>query len=437
MNRNHERLERWCSPQGIEFETPEAGEEYKKRAKRIADVIRLEVPDRVPVVPSFGMFPALDNGYTCEEVMFGHDEARHAWRKTLTDFEPDTFAGGSAFAGLGPLFELIDYKQLKLPGRGIPATSIFQFVEDEYVTADELYPAFLEDPSDFMLRVYLPRIIGAMEPLKGLNPLHGVFGYYLGLLGMLSTFGNPEVAGAFETLHQAGLEVLKIRSAMVAAARESLSKGFPNMSGGISHAPFDTVGDFFRGTTGIMLDMYRHPDELIALMEKLVPIMINMGLTAKRSGNPMVFIPLHKGAMGFMSNEQYEKFYWPTLRKVMMGFIEEGLVPMPLFEGEYTDRLEIIQDIPKASAIYWFEKVDLNRARETLGGTVCFRGNVPVSLLCTATPEEVRAYVKNLIDVLGKDGGLMVDFGAFVDDARHENVKAMVDFAKEYGTYSR
>jgi uroporphyrinogen-III decarboxylase len=108
---------------------------------------------------------------------------------------------------------------------------------------------------------------------------------------------------------------------------------------------------------------------------------------------------------------------------------------MPLYEGRYTDRLEIIRDIPRGQALYWFETVDIHRAKEVLGDTVCFRGNVPPSLLCTATVQEVKDYVKELIDVVGEGGGLMVDCGIWFDEARHENVQAMVDFTKEYGVY--
>ena len=110
---------------------------------------------------------------------------------------------------------------------------------------------------------------------------------------------------------------------------------------------------------------------------------------------------------------------------------------MPLFEGEYTSRLEIIKDIPRGKAIYWFEKVDIAKAKEILGDTVCFRGNVPVSLLHAGSPQQVKDYVKTLIDVVGRDGGLMVDCGVWFDEAKHENVKAMVDFAKEYGIYKK
>jgi uroporphyrinogen-III decarboxylase len=119
----------------------------------------------------------------------------------------------------------------------------------------------------------------------------------------------------------------------------------------------------------------------------------------------------------------------------MMGLIEEGLVPMPLFEAEYNSRLEIIKDIPRGKAIYRFEEVRIEKAKEILGDTVCFRGNVPGSLLYAGTPEQVDAYVKKLIDVVGKGGGLIVDSGMWFDEAKHENVKAMIEATKKYGGY--
>ncbi|MFC1819683.1 uroporphyrinogen decarboxylase family protein [Thermodesulfobacteriota bacterium] len=435
MDKIGETLQTWCSGQNVNFIDENAEEAYKKRAQRVSDVIQLKVPDRVPVTPSFGMFPALDNGFTVEDVMFDYAKATQAWIKTLKDFEPDLYRA-SSYAFPGPVFEALDYKLLKLPGRGIPSNHVFQFDEKEYITAEEFYDAFLSDPSDFMFRVYLPRVCGALEPLKILPPFSTWFGYYLGIVGNVSLFGMPEITGAFEALKKAGEEALKWRKNVGAETQQIASMGFPDIIGGHSAAPFDIVGDWFRGTRGIMLDMYRHPDKLLDVMEKLVPIQISMGANlSKRMGKPVVMLMLHKGLESFMSDEQFKTFYWPTLRKVLIGLMDEGLVPMPLFEGEYTSRLEIIKDIPKGKAIYWFEKVDINKAKEILGDTVCFRGNVPGSLLQLGTPEEVKEYVKELIDVVGKNGGLIVDCDIWFDEAKHENVKAMVDTTKTYGVY--
>jgi len=83
-----------------------------------------------------------------------------------------------------------------------------------------------------------------------------------------------------------------------------------------------------------MLDIYRRPAKLLAAMEKLTPIMIGMGVgAAQQTGNPLIFIPLHKGADGFLSDEQFKKFYWPTLRQVIVGLIENGCIPFLRLRG--------------------------------------------------------------------------------------------------------
>jgi hypothetical protein len=47
----------------------------------------------------------------------------------------------------------------------------------------------------------------------------------------------------------------------------------------------------------------------------------------------------------------------------------------------------------------------------------------------------VKAYCKNLIDYVGKDGGFIMDAAAHVTEAKPENLKAMFEFTKEYGVY--
>ena len=94
-----------------------------------------------------------------------------------------------------------------------------------------------------------------------------------------------------------------------------------------------------------MLDMYRQPKKILAAMDRLVPIAIDQGVRgAHGANNPFVFIPLHKGADGFMSNDGFKKFYWPTLKAVLLGLIEAGTVPYLFVEGGYNQRLDIITD---------------------------------------------------------------------------------------------
>jgi uroporphyrinogen-III decarboxylase len=308
----------------------------------------------------------------------------------------------------------------------------------EYMTVDE-YDAFLDDPADFLIRTYLPRISGTMAPLAMLPPIPTILPYYLGLTILFGAASAMGVSSALESLIKALKEFGKLSENARRFSAEMKSLGFPVVLGSaMSHAPFDTIGDSLRGTRGIMLDMYRNPDKLQKAMEKLLPFAVQMGIFSGRaSTSPMVFIPLHKGSMGFMSIDQFRTFYWPTLHQLILALIDEGLVPMVLIESDYTDRLEIIKDIPIGKAIYWFERTDIFRAKKVLGDRVCIKGNIPSSLMCTGTPEDVEAYCKKLIEVVGRNGGLIVDGDIGIpDEARVENVRAMTDFVREFGVYT-
>jgi hypothetical protein len=365
--------------------------------------------------------------------MYDYDKCTAAFKKFILEFEPDMHIGASV-AGPGKFYEVLDYKLYAWPGHGVAPEHSYQCLEGEYMKADE-YDALMQDPSNFWRSVYMPRIFGALESFSMLNPLTTIMEMY-GLAIFLLPYGLPPVQAAYKALLEAGAEALKWIGAMGSIDGELATLGFPTILGGFTKAPFDVIGDTLRGTQGIMLDIYRQPDKLLAAMETLTPIMIGMGVSASRqTGNPLIFMPLHKGADGFLSDEQFKKFYWPTFRQVMMGLISEGCVPFPALEGHWDSRLKVIQDIPKGKTIWMVDQSDIVKAKGTLGKNACLTGNVSSSLLSLGTPQEVRDYVKKLIDTVGQGGGFIVSNGAFFDQAKPENVKAMVDTAKEYGVY--
>lgn len=438
MDKTQENLERWCSPRDIKFVSKEAEEDYKKRTRRIVDAIQLKVPDRVPIAPMITLFGGKMFGLTVKEIMYDHEKERETRKKTVMEFQWDS-AMGKTNIFPGQVFDAIDYKQLRWPGHGVTEDRPFQFVEGEYMKADE-YDAFIDDPSDFLIRTYLPRICGALSPLQNLAPIPYLLPYYAGIIISLGFANGAGLARALESLGRALIAMAEFGTSAIKLSEEMESLGYPNIhGGGLTQAPFDTIGDTLRGTRGIMLDMYRQPDKLLKAIDRLLPIAIQQGIsTTKNARDPFVLIPLHKAAKGFMSLEQFHTFYWPSLQKLMLALIEEGLVPMPLFESDYTDRLDIIKDIPRGKAVYWFERTDVFKAKEILGDCVCIKGNVPSPLLCTGTATDVITYCKKLIDIVGKGGGLIVDGDVGIpDEAKVENVRAMTDFVKEYGVYQR
>ena len=405
----------------------------KERAQRIEDAVSLKVPDRVPIVASFAAFPAkYVPGVTCEDAFYNPAKWVQACKKTVVDFAPDNYTLQMNIAG--PVMEALGFKTLLLPGHGCPIDHSFQFVENEYMKADE-YAAFFADPSDYAIRTYLPRICGNTKGFETLPQLTDLLSGG-GIMGLLEPLSRPEIQEAFGAMVKAGEETVKWRAATGSFAKDMAELGFPASRTATSWAPFDLLPDMMRGMKGTMLDMYRQPDNVVAACEKILPWSIEKGITsAQKTGCTRVFIPLHRGAMGFMSKKQFEKFYWPTFKRLMLALIDAGLMPAPFIEGDYTDRLEYFLEIPKGKMMGHFDTTDIFKAKEILGKHMCIQGNFPASLLQTGTPQEVRAHTKRLIEGVGKDGGYIMACRGSLDEANPELLKVWIDSTKEYGVY--
>ncbi len=411
--------------------TPE--ELYKEREKRINEAIQLKVPDRVPILMNFGFFAARYAGITCEEAFYNPEKWLMANKKAILDFEPDMYKSPQDIYGAA--YEVLECKQLKWPGHGVPPDSFHQFVEAEYMKADE-YDALLKDPTDFAIRTYLPRIFGTLKPFEMLPPLKQFLRGYTGTF-ISSSFAVPEVAAAWESLFKAGQEVTRCSDARRAFNQDMRELGFPAVGAAGTNCPFDMISDFLRGMRGTMLDMYRQPDKLLEAMERLLPFLVEDAVSrAKSGGDTILFMGPHRGADGFMSLKQFETFYWPGLKALLLALVDEGFVPYVFWEGDYTSRLEYLRELPKGKVICRFDKTDIYKAKEVLGDTMCITGNVPSSLLQTGTVQEVKDYCQKLIDIVGNKGGFIMDTGSDLDKPKIENVRAMVDFTKEYGVYA-
>ncbi len=447
-NRQHEsqaddkmeaRFTRLMSPKGpdgkdLGFASPEARATYMASIERIKDAIRMmKHPDRVPVTIFPSMYPFTYAGMNVKEAMYDYDRCAAGFVKFVKDFSPDIHFGAAA-PGPGRFFEIMDYRLYAWPGHGVAPEHPYQCVEGEYMKEDE-YNLLINDPSFYFRNFYLPRVFGALGGWSMLPPLTGILEMY-GVAYSFIPFGIPPVQASFKALFEAGAESLKWAMAMGGADGELAANGFPNILGGFTKAPFDVIGDTLRGTRGVMLDIYRQPEKLLEAMDRLVPLMIGMGISAaEQTGNPLIFIPLHKGADGFLSDDQYKKFYWPTLRAVIMGLIDAGCVPFPAAEGFYDTRLDVIRDLPRGKTVWMFDRTDILKAKKKVGDTLCIFGNVPSSMLDLGTPAEVKDYCRKLIDQVGKGGGFILANGAFFDKAKPENLHAMVETAEKYGHY--
>ena len=406
----------------------------QERVKRVRDAMELRVPDRVPVTLQTGVFAAKYAGLTPSTMYYDQAAYGNAVRKTLLDFDPD-ISGAAVATNSGLVLELLDARHQRWPGGNLPADIPYQFVEGEYMKPEE-YDIFLADPSDFIMRYYFPRIYGTLAPFSEFAPLGTL--RENGFTGFLSFFVRPEFKQLAERVSRAAEEQERQAKEGNAFAEQMERLGFPSQGrtgSTIGGAPLDAIADLLRGMRGIMLDMYRCPDKLIAACDKVLECRIRQAKPANHDPKKLLETgggPLHRGSDGFMSLKQFEKFYWPGLKKSTMASIERGYHVSHFFEGIWDQRLEYLLELPKGKVVFHCEKTDVFKAKEVIGNHMCIQGGVPPTILQTGSPQDVDEYCKKLIKVVGKGGGFILGAGSAIDYAKPENIRAMVDSVKKY-----
>ncbi|MFV0437776.1 MAG: uroporphyrinogen decarboxylase family protein [Desulfopila sp.] len=427
-------LAEWVAAEGVEFKSEEAKKAYQERAGAVAAAYRIDPGlQRVPNCPLTTFAPVNLAGLTGYQAMYEPELAGKAYMDFCETYQPDT-AGAAAMIMYGPVLETLQYQLYKWPGHGVAKDLYYQFCEKEYMKAED-YDDLIADPTDYWMRSWIPKTHGALAPFANMPSIYGTM--ELPMSGpWLVSLGTPPMQEALKALMQAGKQSFEWMSKLGPLMGEIVASGFPFGAGGACKAPFDVLSDSLRGTSGLMMDLFRRPDKVLEACERLVKPMIEQGVAgARQNNNPTVFIPLHKGADGFMSDKQFETFYWPTLKKVMYGLAEAGCVPNCFVEGGYNQRLTYLTETADIRCFYLFDRTDMAQARKILGGKVCFGGGFPVSLILTGTTAQVREETKKLLDQAAGDKGFILSIGCALDEAKAENMKAYMDAAREYGVY--
>lgn len=430
------RLDNFLNPPNLAFVSEKAKNDYKIRAQRLVDYYNVQEPDRVPLTLPVGNFPYTHYGINLRTAMYDYGLAVKACRKFNEDFSEELEHFASPWITPGKILDLLDYKLYSWPGHRLGENAgIVQFMEAEYMTAEE-YDALILDPSDFWFRTYLPRVFGAFEPFRMFRPATDMV--EIVNLGQFMPLASPEMQTLLQKLMDVGKEYQKMMKAMMDAGPSGAAHGFPAAFGAFCKAPFDTLGDTLRGTQPILKDMYRRPEKLLEALDVVADFTIRSLLGAPNAANIfIVTYPLHKGADGWMSQKQFETFYWPSLKKVMDAFIKEGLIQSMFAEGGYNTRLETVNEFEKGQVVWYFDKTDMAKAKKILGAKCAIQGNVPSSLLVTGTPEDTKEYCRKLIETCGQGGGYLLCAGAVPENPKLENLRAMVAAVKEYGVYKK
>ena len=419
------------------FRDPDIGKPAKQlreeRYERLHAARTLRVPDRVPVSLPIGYFPARNAGIPFSAAYNDFEAWYSAYEKALQEFRPDTF-GGTNYQS-GEALAMLELKTMRWPGFGCDPYHGHQSIEIDGLKADE-FDLYMNGSDDYLLRFQLPRISDKLKGLGKIPPLYQLLHGPQAAQEMAVTLSDPEVAGALALLQKVGRKMRKAKAKQAKFQKLLEKYGYFSTPMVGALPPYDIVSHSLRGMTGTMFDIFRQPDKLVELCEfVLKETLARTSLVPDEHGDIMIFMTNTRGSDDFLSKKQFDTFYWPNFKKLVVSLCKRGATPSIFFEGNFDSRIEYLLEFPKGKFTARFDTSDIFRAKQILKGHCCIEGNVPSSLLQAGTTEDVITYCKKLIDVVGKDGGYVLSTRSSTDEVKPENLKAMIDFTKEYGVY--
>jgi hypothetical protein len=325
-------------------------------------------------------------------------------------------------------------KNLRWPGGywGLPLDTPYQYVDKSFLEDDSDWDSFIKDPAAFLIRKVLPGRYKALEGLSMLS-IHSLCSQApLSLAGA----AIPPVKAALQSLVSSAELALSAIGEMTEIASHAKNLGYPIWGNTVAVTSFDEFADCIRGMMPALVDLHDDPKRLNEALTRWADVTIpNYMAQAKAMHAKYGMIPLHCGVDEFMSTDNYNKYYWPHLKRLIMAYIEIGVTPIVLCEGKYSTRMETLSDVPKGKVIYVFEQVDMKRAKDILGNTACIAGGMPTQYLISGSTQRTIDETKRAIDACAPGGGYIMSNSLALDNIDHRLMEAWYETTVTYGRY--
>jgi uroporphyrinogen-III decarboxylase len=398
--------------------TPDPQQLYAQRLHRYVTAMRRGRPDRVPVRPFAAEFTAVHIGMTCQQVAHDYRMAFEAVIRCCADYDWDAVVPNMVYVWTG-LAQTLGLRYYAIPGIDVGPEVAFQYREPEQDAAwmrREEYDELIADPVKFLYDTWLPRVAAELGP-KG-SPAS--FRHQLALVK--SAWAMSGYFNAF------GPQIERMRQ----------ETGTVSAISGMLKAPLDVLADKFRGYLGLAFDLKEIPEKVEAACHALMPHLACIALSGLDPNHHLpIPIWMHRGCVPFISYDHFKRIYWPTLRPIVEEIWARGNQTLFYAEGKWDAHLDDFAELPEGSVVYHIDRGNPTICYEKLGRKFALSGGVPNALLAFGTPEQVRDHCRKLIEEIGSEGGYILDASAIMqNDAKVENVRAMTDAAREFGTYS-
>jgi hypothetical protein len=366
--------------------------------ERTTAAMRLESTDRVPLVPHLSPEAAAHLvGVTMAQVSNDAQIAQAAFLKVFDEYGGWDSAYGGPITPVQMQAANIYPMKTRIPGRDLPDDYMFQLVEEEVMKPEDYDKMYEMGPEEFYYEDYLWRI--ADFPREQLPRL---------VEEMLLNW-SPWKA----ELDKRGVEPFVMAN---------------------SFHPFFKLS-VMRSMVPFTKDLYYNPEPVERALKQMTSDLIprQIGLCKAFGVNSWLLVDERGSGFNYPLSV-FERFWWPYTQEIIDAFWAEGITTVFHLDTCWDKNLPYFRQLPKGSTVIELDSTtDIFRAKEILRGHLCIHGDVSASLLSLGTPEEVAAYCRKLIDVVGAGGGFILGTGcAAPPDCKAENFRAMVETGRGY-----
>jgi uroporphyrinogen-III decarboxylase len=366
--------------------------------ERVWAAIRLERPDRTPVIPTLLPEPAAglagvsqaeianESGASVRAVFQVFDEYGGWDNPYPASYKPIQLQA----AGIFPM-------RMKIPGRELAEDVPFQLDEAEILQpedyekiADEGFERFYQE--DFIWRI------------SDLTP------------DELSIEMNDMAAGGGLFLGECAQRNLR-----------------PFFLGSGLH-PFFTLS-LMRSMVAFTQDVYFRPEPVERAIARMTDDLIAERIDfIKKSGIDLWLLTEERAGGYFFPPRFFERFWWPQTKRIVEACWSEGIVTLFHLDTCWDKNIAYFRELPRGSVILELDgTTDIFAAKKALRDHACLKGDLSAALLSIGTPDEVEDYCKRLISEVGADGGFILGSGCSVPPtARPENFRAMIETGKRH-----
>jgi len=200
-------------------------------------------------------------------------------------------------------------------------------------------------------------------------------------------------------------------------------------------APFSSAALVF-GISETMILTTERSDILNKALNFFTELQINWGIEQVRAGADAIWIGDCVASSNFISAETFQKFAAPGIKAVAKELKKYGCINYYHAAEKSISHLKLMPDMG-IDIVNIGEGIDILEAKELIGSRICISGNLsPIKVLANGSVDDVRVEVKRIINSGKKGGGYIFNTEEGIPYYTPvENVKAMMETAREFGRY--